>query len=82
MQESVTSFGWSGSAALGGFLINAYGFQLTFFVTASMQVRMSMLAWDGMAFGGPVQAGSQVLMGGIRMPAGAVVTHGLGKMGG
>jgi hypothetical protein len=43
MQESVTSFGWSGSAALGGWLIHRYGFQLTFMVTASMQVSGCML---------------------------------------
>mmetsp|Transcript_7638 Transcript_7638/g.18547 ORF Transcript_7638/g.18547 Transcript_7638/m.18547 type:complete len:194 (-) Transcript_7638:791-1372(-) len=36
--ESVTQFGWSGSAAVGGFLIERYGFQTTFFVTASMQL--------------------------------------------
>lgn len=44
VQESVTQFGWSGSAALGGFLIEHYGFQLTFFVTASMQVTCSCVA--------------------------------------
>jgi predicted MFS family arabinose efflux permease len=35
----VTSFGWSGSAALGGFLIHRYGFQTTFLITALVQVR-------------------------------------------
>lgn len=43
-QESVTSFGWSGSAALGGYLIHVYGFQLTFYITATMQVGRSDLA--------------------------------------
>ncbi len=36
--EAVTSFGWSGSAAVGGWLIHRYGFQVTFLVTATMQV--------------------------------------------
>ncbi|GIL76375.1 hypothetical protein Vretimale_5936 [Volvox reticuliferus] len=35
--ESVTSFGWSGSAALGGWLIHKFGFQTTFLITATMQ---------------------------------------------
>ena len=37
--ESVTSFGWSGSAALGGWLIHRVGFHVTFLITATMQVR-------------------------------------------
>ena len=36
--EAVTGFGWSGSAALGGFLIHRYGFQTTFYLTAGMQL--------------------------------------------
>jgi predicted MFS family arabinose efflux permease len=36
--EAVTSFGWSGSAALGGWLIQQYGFDLNFTVTATLQL--------------------------------------------
>ena len=36
--EAVTSFGWSGSAALGGWLIHQYGFQTVFFATAVAQL--------------------------------------------
>lgn len=32
--EAVTSFGWSGSAALGGWLIHRYGFQVSPGLTA------------------------------------------------
>ncbi|GFR48525.1 hypothetical protein Agub_g10420 [Astrephomene gubernaculifera] len=35
--ESITAFGWSGSAALGGWLIHRFGFQATFLITAAMQ---------------------------------------------
>ena len=30
-------FGWSGSAVVGGFLIDSYGFRITFLITAAMQ---------------------------------------------
>lgn len=35
--ESVNTFSWSGSAALGGYLIDAYGYRATFLTTASLQ---------------------------------------------
>lgn len=35
--DSVRSFSWSGSAALGGFLIQRYGFQRTFLITAAIK---------------------------------------------
>lgn len=35
--ESITSFGWSGSAALGGFLIDRFDYGVTFAVTAGIQ---------------------------------------------
>jgi len=35
--ESITSFGWSGSAALGGVLADHVGFAMTFVITASLQ---------------------------------------------
>ena len=36
--DSITSFGWSGSAVLGGILVDRYGYSLTFFMTAGLQV--------------------------------------------
>ena len=36
--EAIMMFGWSGSAVLGGFLIDAYGFRITFLITAAMQL--------------------------------------------
>lgn len=47
--EAVTSFGWSGSAALGGWLIHRYGFQFTFLVTATMQVGEATVLSVGIA---------------------------------
>ena len=35
--ESVSSFGWSGSAALGGYLASKYDYTFTFIITASIQ---------------------------------------------
>jgi len=35
--DSVTSFGWSGSAFLGGYLVDKYGYGYTFVITASIQ---------------------------------------------
>ncbi len=35
--DSVRTFSWSGSAALGGFLIQRYGFQRTFLITAAIK---------------------------------------------
>jgi len=35
--ESITAFGWSGSAAVGGWLIDRVGYGLTFVVTGSFQ---------------------------------------------
>ena len=42
--ESVTAFGWSGSAALGGVLLHRYGYGATFSITATMQVRTLVTA--------------------------------------
>ena len=39
--QSVSAFGWSGSAALGGVLIERRGFEFVFFVTCGIQ----MLSW-------------------------------------
>jgi hypothetical protein len=36
--EAMAAFGWSGSAALGGWLIQQYGFDVNFSITAAMQV--------------------------------------------
>ncbi len=35
--DGVRSFSWSGSAALGGFLIERFGFQPTFLITAAIK---------------------------------------------
>lgn len=35
--DSVTKFGWSGSAFIGGFLIDKYGYGYTFLITATLQ---------------------------------------------
>jgi len=35
--ESITAMGWSGSAALGGFLIDQFGYGLTFVITGCFQ---------------------------------------------
>eukprot|EP01134_Creolimax_fragrantissima_P006947 CFRG6947T1 len=39
--ESLSAFGWSGSAVLGGILVDKYGFDIAFHATATMQ----LLAW-------------------------------------
>ena len=36
--DSVTQFGWSGSAALGGVLLERFGFSVVFFATAAAQL--------------------------------------------
>merc|ERR1739848_42672 len=36
--ESISSFGWSGSALLGGKLVQAYDYEITFAITASIQL--------------------------------------------
>ena len=36
--ESVSSFGWAGSAGLGGYLADRHGYVFTFFITAAIQV--------------------------------------------
>lgn len=36
--NSVLAFGWCGSAVLGGFLLDAFDFDLTFLITAFFQV--------------------------------------------
>jgi len=35
--DSFTRFGWSGSAVIGGFVIDRYGYGCTFFLTAALQ---------------------------------------------
>mmetsp|Transcript_6172 Transcript_6172/g.9444 ORF Transcript_6172/g.9444 Transcript_6172/m.9444 type:complete len:109 (+) Transcript_6172:3145-3471(+) len=41
--DSITRFGWSGSAVVGGFLVDHYDYSTTFLVTAIMQVVASSL---------------------------------------
>ena len=41
--DGVTMFGWSGSAMLGGYLLDLYGFQAVFVATAAMQFSGSLL---------------------------------------
>lgn len=36
--DSILAFGWCGSAVAGGFLLDAFGFDLTFLITAFFQV--------------------------------------------
>jgi len=36
--EAVNMFGWSGSAAVGGFIIERYGYSIMFVITACMQI--------------------------------------------
>lgn len=41
--DSILAFGWCGSAVAGGFLLDAFGFDLTFLITAFFQVRIKAL---------------------------------------
>jgi MFS family permease len=41
--ESINIFSWSGSAALGGWLVDTYGYQATFLVTAALQATAAMM---------------------------------------
>lgn len=41
--DGVTVFGWSGSALLGGYLLDAHGFSSVFVATAAMQFTGSLL---------------------------------------
>ena len=57
--DSVRSFSWSGSAALGGFLIETFGFEHTFIITAAIKTAafaplLLLLAYvpDGMCLAG------------------------------
>ena len=36
--ESINRFGWSGSAVLGGHLVDLYGYRFTFLITAGLQL--------------------------------------------
>ena len=36
--EAVNTFGWSGSASLGGYIIERHGYRINFFVTAAVQL--------------------------------------------
>ena len=40
--DSVTRFGWSGSAVIGGYFVDSHGYGGTFFITAAIQ----FLAWS------------------------------------
>ena len=42
--DGVTRFGWSGSAVLGGYLVDRGGYALTFVVTAATQL-IAALVW-------------------------------------
>lgn len=42
--ESVATFGWCGSAALGGWLVDRFNYSFTFSITASIQA-VSLLFW-------------------------------------
>ena len=42
--DSITRFGWSGSAVVGGFLIDSYSYQLNFAVTGAM-LAVAALLW-------------------------------------
>ena len=41
--DSISAFGWCGSAALGGYLADRYDYTVTFLITAAIQVRYSCL---------------------------------------
>ena len=41
--QTITQFGWSGSAMLGGWLLDHYGFEITFIITASLQLTGTIL---------------------------------------
>lgn len=41
--ESINIFSWSGSAALGGLLVDMYGYRATFLVTAALQATSVMI---------------------------------------
>jgi hypothetical protein len=42
--DCLLAFGWCGSAVVGGFLLDKFGFDLTFIITASAQVRLASAA--------------------------------------
>lgn len=47
--ESITSFGWSGSAVLGGIMADHFGYGYTFFATAGLQLISTIilsLGWN------------------------------------
>ena len=41
--DSITMFGWSGSAVIGGYLVDAYGYGVTFAATAALQFTGTLL---------------------------------------
>lgn len=43
--DSVSTFGWCGSAAVGGFLADRFGYTFTFFITAGLQFVGISLYW-------------------------------------
>lgn len=48
--DSVRTFSWSGSAALGGFLIERFGFQRTFLITAGIKLLAFLPLFPLLAF--------------------------------
>lgn len=40
--DCLLAFGWCGSAVVGGFLLDKFGFDLTFIITASAQVSLAL----------------------------------------
>lgn len=46
--DNVMQLGWSGSAVLGGFLLDRYSFNGTFLITASVQVCISLQSNHGL----------------------------------
>lgn len=41
--ESINRFGWSGSAVLGGHLVDRYGYRFTFLITAGLQLSSALI---------------------------------------
>ena len=51
--EAINMFSWSGSAVVGGVLVNSIGYRHTFLVTAAVQVRAASFFWR--MLGGPAR---------------------------
>ena len=52
--EAINMFSWSGSAVVGGVLVNSIGYRHTFLVTAAVQVRAASFFWR--MLGGPARS--------------------------